>query len=78
MDTWMSGLDPQLVRINLKSKKKFDRSNKPHATSSKLKVRIKQEIEKLFYAGYIKPIHHPAWLSIIVPTKKKMDKFVAA
>ena len=36
-----------------------------------VEAKIKEEVEKLLAAGFIKPIQHPTWLSNIVPVKKK-------
>ena len=36
-----------------------------------LELQIKEEVEKVLAAGFMKPIQHPIWLSSIVPVKKK-------
>ena len=36
-----------------------------------MEVKIKEEVEKLLVATFIKPIQHPTWQSNIVPVKKK-------
>ena len=68
----MPGLDPSLVvhRLNIAPGtvpvKQGQRLFRPE-----VEVQIKQEIEKLLSAGFIKPIEHPTWLANIVPVRKK-------
>ena len=38
---------------------------------TEIEGQIVKEVQKLLATGFIKPIHHPHWLSNIVPMKKK-------
>ena len=68
----MPGLDEKLVTHELhvtpccKPVKQSARVFRPE-----IEVKIKEEIDKLLSAGFIKPIHHPTWLANVVPVKKK-------
>lgn len=43
----------------------------PEALQTKIRVEIKEEIQKLLDVGFIKPIQNPTWLANIVQVKKK-------
>ncbi|GMP93460.1 hypothetical protein CsSME_00043281 [Camellia sinensis var. sinensis] len=68
----MPGLDPDLVSHYLdvfpNSKPIKQAARKYHPD---LEEKIKEEIEKLQQAGFIRPIQYPTWLANIVPVKKK-------
>ena len=36
-----------------------------------IETQVKEEVEKLIIAGFIKPVKHPTWLANIVLVKKK-------
>ena len=68
----MPGLNPEMVCHSLnvepgsKPVKQGKRSFHPD-----IEAQVKEEVEKLITAGFIKPIKHPTWLANIVPVKKK-------
>ena len=68
----MPGLNPEMVCHALNiipgSKPVKQPRRNFHPT---VEAKIKEEVEKLLAAGFIKPIQHPTWLSNIVPVKKK-------
>ena len=68
----MPGLDPKLVSHHLdvfpNSKPVKQPQRKYHPD---LEEKIKEEVEKLRSAGFIRPIQYPTWLCNIVPVKKK-------
>ncbi|CAL5431972.1 unnamed protein product [Camellia sinensis] len=68
----MPGLDPDLVSHYLdvfpNSKPIKQAARKYHPD---LEEKIKEEIEKLQHASFIRPIQYPTWLANIVPVKKK-------
>lgn len=68
----MPRLDPALVAHHLEVFSNF----KPAKQSQRkyhpdLEGHIKDEVEKLRKAGFIRPIQYPEWLANIVPVKKK-------
>ena len=68
----MPGLNPSLVTHKLaveptqKPVKQPARVFKPE-----IELQIKEEIEKLLKAGFVRPSRHPQWLSNIVPVGKR-------
>ncbi|GLU15574.1 hypothetical protein SLE2022_320510 [Rubroshorea leprosula] len=68
----MPGLDPTLVvhslnvDPNMKPVVQPNRSFHPEVT-----LKIKEEVEKLLAAGFIKPTKKPTWLANIVSVRKK-------
>ena len=67
----MPGMDPGLVVHSLN----VDPGVKPVVHPAKvfhidLEAQVTQEVKKLLVGGFIKPIHHPKWLSNVVPVKK--------
>ncbi|XP_059664216.1 uncharacterized protein LOC132309992 [Cornus florida] len=70
--TEMPGLHPSLVSHylnvlpNARLVKQGSRTFRPE-----LELQIKEEVQKLLDAGFIKPIIHPTWLANIVPVQKK-------
>ena len=76
MFTWtydeMTGLDPGLVVHSLNVDPGVKLVVQPaRAFHTNIEAQITQEVNKLLAAGFIKPIHHPKWLSNIVLMKKK-------
>ena len=74
--TWkydeMSGLDPRLVVHSLNVDSGVKLVIQPaRVFHTNVEAQITQEVKKLLAAGFIKPIHHPKWLSNIVLMKKK-------
>jgi len=68
----MPGLDPNLVAHAFNVELGARPVVKPMRTfHPDVEAQIIQEIQKLFTAGFIKPIMHPRWLSNIVQVKKK-------
>lgn len=68
----MPGLDEKLVTHYLHvipGSKPIKQS--PRKFRHEVEEQIKNEIQKLLAAGFIKPIHHPTWLANVVPVKKK-------
>ncbi|GKV15512.1 hypothetical protein SLEP1_g26299 [Rubroshorea leprosula] len=68
----MLGLNPALVAHSLN----VDLNMKPvvqpnRAFHPKVTLKIKEEVEKLLAAGFIKPTKKPTWLANIVPIQKK-------
>ena len=71
----MSGLDRRLVEHHLPIKPEFHPFQQPPRRISKeVEVKIKEEIEKLLKAKFIRPRRYVQWLANIVPIMKKNGK----
>lgn len=71
----MPGLDRSLVEHRLPIKEDFKPFKQPPRRMSKeIELKVKEEIEKLLRAKFIKPIRYTEWLSNIVPVMKKNGK----
>lgn len=68
----MPGLAPNVITHHLHiSPMAFPVKQHPRPFRPELEIQIKQEVERLLKAKFIKPIQHPNWLANIVPVKKK-------
>ena len=69
----MPELDPGLVmhRLNVDPKAK-PVAQPAKVFHSKIEEQIANEVQKLLATSFIKPIHHPRWLSNIVLEKRRM------
>ncbi|XP_073279540.1 uncharacterized protein [Primulina huaijiensis] len=77
--TWsyddMPGLDRKLVEHRLPLKEGFKPFQHPSRRMSKeVELNVKEEVEKLLKAKFIKPIRYTEWLSSVVPVMKKNGK----
>ena len=71
----MPGLDISLVEHRLPIKPEFHPFQQPLRRMSKeVELKVKEEIEKLLKAKFIKPTRYVQWLAIIVPMIKKNGK----
>lgn len=71
----MPGLDRNLVEHQLPIKEGFRPFKQPsRRMSPEIVAKVKEEIERLLDAGFIKPIRYTDWLSNIVPVIKKNGK----
>ncbi|XP_075479465.1 uncharacterized protein LOC142520354 [Primulina tabacum] len=71
----MPGLDKKLVEHRLSLKDGFNPFQQPSRRMSKeVELKVKQEVEKLLRAKFIKPIRYTEWLLNIVPVMKKNGK----
>ncbi|XP_075496384.1 uncharacterized protein LOC142533477 [Primulina tabacum] len=71
----MPGLDQKLVEHRLPLKEGFKPFQQPSRRMSKeVELKVKEEVEKLLKAKFIKPIRYTEWLSNIVPVMKKNGK----
>ena len=71
--TEMPELDREVVEHRLPIKPKFRPFQQPPRRMSKeVELKVKDEIEKLLKAGFIRPTRYAEWLSNIVPVMKKM------
>ncbi|XP_073138571.1 uncharacterized protein [Henckelia pumila] len=71
----MPGLDRHLVEHRLPIKDYFKPYKQPSRKMSKeVEAKVKDEIEKLVKAGFIRPIRYAKWLSNVVPVIKKNGK----
>ena len=48
----------------------------PRKMSKKVELKVKEEIEKLLKAKFIKPTRYAQWLANIVPMMKKNGKLI--
>ena len=68
----MPGLDPNMAVHKLSiSKEKHPTKQAQRRYRPELVVQIKDEIDKLINAGFIREVYYPKWLANIVPVKKK-------
>ena len=68
----MSGLSRDLVEHKLPIKYGFrPHKQSPRRFNSNLYDRIKEEIDRLLKAGFIRPCRYAKWISNIVPVEKK-------
>ena len=67
----MPGLDTSLTTHKLSINPTRPVKQAPRVFRHEVELQIKDEIEKLLKAGFIKPIKHPTWLANVVPVKKK-------
>ncbi|XP_075486372.1 uncharacterized protein LOC142525978 [Primulina tabacum] len=71
----MPGLDRKLVEHRLPIKDGFKPYQQPARRMSKaIEARVKEEIEKLLKAKFIRPVRYTEWLANIVPVTKKNGK----
>ncbi|XP_075486426.1 uncharacterized protein LOC142526036 [Primulina tabacum] len=71
----MPGLDSKLVEHRLPIKDGFKSYQQPSRRMSKaIEARVKEEIEKLLKAKFIRPVRYTEWLANIVPVMKKNEK----
>ncbi|XP_073051308.1 uncharacterized protein [Primulina eburnea] len=69
------GLDRKLVEHRLPLKEGFKPFQQPSRCMSKeVELKVKEEVEKMLKAKFIKPIRYTEWLSNIVPVMKKNSK----
>ena len=70
--TEMPGLSRDLVEHRLPIKSGFrPHKQPPRRFNSNLYDRIKEEIDRLLKAGFIRPCRYAEWISNIVPIEKK-------
>ncbi|XP_059650407.1 uncharacterized protein LOC132296208 [Cornus florida] len=71
----MPGLSRKLVEHRLPIKKDFQPYKQPpRRMSSEVMLKIKEEIERLLKAGFIRTVRYIEWLSNVVPVMKKNGK----
>ena len=71
----MLGLDRSLVEHRLPIKSKFYHFQQPpRRVSKEVELKVKEKIEKLLKAKFIKPTRYVQWLANIVPVVKKNGK----
>ncbi|XP_059624663.1 uncharacterized protein LOC132267525 [Cornus florida] len=71
----MPGLSRKLVEHRLPIKKDFQPYKQPpRRMSSEVMLKIKEEIERLLKAGFIRTVRYVEWLSNVVPVTKKNGK----
>ncbi|XP_059650003.1 uncharacterized protein LOC132295729 [Cornus florida] len=71
----MPGLSRKLVEHRLPIKKDFQPYKQPpRRMSSEVMLKIKEEIERLLKAGFIRTVRYVEWLSNVVPVMKKNGK----
>ena len=71
----MPGLDRGLLEHCLPIRPKFHPFQQPPRRMSKeVELKVKEEIEKLLKAKFIRPIRYVQWLANIVPLMKKIGK----
>ena len=71
----MPGLDRGLVEHHLPIRPECHSFQQPPRRMSKeVEVKVKEEIEKLLKAKFIKPTRYVQWLANIVPVMKKNGK----
>ena len=69
----MPGLNRSLVKHRLPIKSEFHPFQQPPRKMSKeVELKVKEEIEKLLKAKFIRPTRYVQWLSNIVPVTKRM------
>ena len=73
--TELPGLDKTLVEHRLPSKKEhISHQQPPRRMANEVVLKVKEEIERLLQAGFIRPARYVEWLSNIVPVLKKNGK----
>ena len=71
----MLGLDKSLVKHHLPIKSEFHPFQQPpRRMSNEVELKVKEEIEKLLKAKFIKPTRYVQWLANIVPVMKMNEK----
>ena len=71
----MSGLDRGLVEHRFPIRPKFHHFQQPPRRMSKeVELKVKEEIDKLLKAKFIRPTRYVQWLANIVPMMKKKGK----
>ncbi|KAM1667943.1 hypothetical protein PS1_047371 [Malus domestica] len=67
----MHGLDPSLVEHRMPIKDGYrPMKQAPRRMSKEIEGKVKEEIEKLVKAGFIRPTKYVEWLANIVPVLK--------
>lgn len=67
----MPGLEREKVEYQLTLKKVFKPFKQPpRRMTPKVVLKVKEEVERLLKAGFIRPIRYAEWLSNIIPMKK--------
>ncbi|WVZ70438.1 hypothetical protein U9M48_019109 [Paspalum notatum var. saurae] len=71
----MPGLDRSIVEYRLPTKPGFRPfAQHPRKIDVKIVDTVKEEIEKMIRAGFIRPCRYATWISSIVPVWKKNGK----
>jgi hypothetical protein len=72
----MPGLDRSIVEHRLPLKKGFwPFQQRARQMRSEVLEEVKNEIEKMLEAGFIRPCRYAEWISSIVPVQKKDDQW---
>ncbi|CAN6727421.1 unnamed protein product [Malus baccata var. baccata] len=75
--TEMPGLDPALVEHRMPIKEGYKPIKQaPRRMSKEIEEKVKEEIERLVKAGFIRPAKYVEWLTNIVPVLKAITKAV--
>ncbi|CAN6700668.1 unnamed protein product [Malus baccata var. baccata] len=75
--TEMPGLDPALVEHRMPIKEGYKPVKQaPRRMSKEIEEKVKEEIERLVKAGFIRPAKYVEWLANIVPILKAVTKAV--
>ncbi|KAM2223864.1 hypothetical protein ACFXTI_017806 [Malus domestica] len=75
--TEMPGLDPTLVEHRMPIKEGYKPIKQaPRRMSKEIEEKVKEEIERLVKAGFIRPTKYVEWLANIVPVLKAVTKAV--
>ncbi|KAM2590143.1 hypothetical protein TB2_042715 [Malus domestica] len=75
--TEMPGLDPTLVEHRMPIKEGYKPVKQaPRRMSKEIEEKVKEEIERLVKAGFIRPAKYVEWLANIVPVLKAVTKAV--
>jgi ribonuclease HI len=75
--TEMPGLDPALVEHRMPIKEGYKPVKQaPRRMSKEIEEKVKEEIERLVKAGFIRPAKYVEWLANIVPVLKAITKAV--
>ncbi|XP_070672579.1 uncharacterized protein [Malus domestica] len=75
--TEMPGLDPTLVEHRMPIKEGYKPIKQaPRRMSKKIEEKVKEEIERLVKAGFIRPAKYVEWLANIVPVLKAVTKVI--
>ncbi|CAN6552467.1 unnamed protein product [Malus baccata var. baccata] len=73
----MPGLDPALVEHRMPIKEGYKPVKQaPRRMSKEIEEKVKEEIERLVKAGFIRPAKYVEWLANIVPVLKAITKVV--
>ena len=68
----MPGLDRKLVEHRLPIKQGYKPYKQPpRRMTPELTLKVKEEVEKLLSAGFIRPVRYAEWISNIVPVVNK-------